>query len=129
MLNFCFFWFEILKIKRNSLRLWETSHRFIFPALNVRFLIFMLLCCLLRKCKRMSPWILRHLRCSHTLKTKVNFVHFVNQESNIFFVDFLSFLANPNNKVHDKALYQKWSSDDREQLKKFVVNYGYGRWK
>ncbi|KAL4474706.1 hypothetical protein ABPG72_002299 [Tetrahymena utriculariae] len=37
--------------------------------------------------------------------------------------------SNPNNKQHDKTLYQKWSADDREQLKKCIINYGYGRWK
>lgn len=37
--------------------------------------------------------------------------------------------ANPRNKVHNKILYYKWSMDDREQLKRLVLSFGYGRWK
>lgn len=29
----------------------------------------------------------------------------------------------------DKNLLNKWSADDREQLKKLILQYGYGRWK
>ncbi|EGR28103.1 hypothetical protein IMG5_183250 [Ichthyophthirius multifiliis] len=36
---------------------------------------------------------------------------------------------NPSNKQHDKSLYQKWTTDDKEQLKKCIINYGYCRWK
>jgi len=33
------------------------------------------------------------------------------------------------NKSTDKLLSSKWSADDKEQLKKFILIYGYGRWK
>ncbi len=32
-------------------------------------------------------------------------------------------------KPLDKQAGQKWSNDDREQLKKFLLQYGYGRWR
>ncbi len=33
------------------------------------------------------------------------------------------------NKMSEKLLGSKWSADDKEQLKKFILIYGYGRWK
>lgn len=29
----------------------------------------------------------------------------------------------------DKNLLNRWTADDREQLKKLILQYGYGRWK
>jgi len=37
--------------------------------------------------------------------------------------------ANPYNKTHDTLLYAKWVPDEREFLKRMVLNFGYGRWK
>jgi hypothetical protein len=31
--------------------------------------------------------------------------------------------------VVDKNLLNRWTADDREQLKKLILQYGYGRWK
>lgn len=36
---------------------------------------------------------------------------------------------NPQNKVPDRNLASKWSIDDKEQLKKFLLLNGYGRWR
>jgi len=38
-------------------------------------------------------------------------------------------LVNPKNKVHDNAMFSNWTADDREQLKKLMLLFGYGRWK
>ncbi|KRX05591.1 hypothetical protein PPERSA_12769 [Pseudocohnilembus persalinus] len=38
-------------------------------------------------------------------------------------------MQNPMNKSHNKQLYYQWSQDDREQLKKSILQYGYGRWR
>lgn len=38
-------------------------------------------------------------------------------------------VLNPLNKVPDRNLSNKWSMDDKEQLKKFLLIHGYGRWK
>lgn len=38
-------------------------------------------------------------------------------------------LAASKNKMPDKLLSSKWTMDDREQLKKYLLIYGYGRWK
>jgi len=29
----------------------------------------------------------------------------------------------------DKNILNRWTADDREQLKKLILQYGYGRWK
>ena len=39
------------------------------------------------------------------------------------------YIVASKNKVPDKLLGLKWSADDKEQLKKFILIYGYGRWK
>jgi len=38
-------------------------------------------------------------------------------------------LLNPHNKVPDRNLSSKWSIDDKDQLKKYLLIHGYGRWK
>ena len=38
-------------------------------------------------------------------------------------------MSNPRNKIHDKVISSKWSSEDREVLKRLILLYGYGRWK
>ena len=38
-------------------------------------------------------------------------------------------VLNPHNKVPDRNLPTKWSIDDKEQLKKYLLIHGYGRWK
>ncbi len=38
-------------------------------------------------------------------------------------------LSNPRNKIHDSELYSKWNSEDRDQLKKIILLFGYGRYK
>ena len=42
---------------------------------------------------------------------------------------YIVILAGSKNKIPDKILSAKWSLDDKEQLKKYVLMYGYGRWK
>ncbi|CAD8077937.1 unnamed protein product [Paramecium primaurelia] len=32
------------------------------------------------------------------------------------------------NRVHDKVLYAKWTQEDKEMLKKLILQFGYGRW-
>jgi hypothetical protein len=38
-------------------------------------------------------------------------------------------VLNPHNKVPDRNLPGKWSIDDKEQLKKYLLIHGYGRWR
>jgi len=38
-------------------------------------------------------------------------------------------MSNPRNKIHDKVIWSKWSTEDREVLKRLILLYGYGRWK
>ena len=40
----------------------------------------------------------------------------------------LPLAKNPKLSV-DKNMCSKWTPDDREQLKKLLLQYGYGRWK
>lgn len=35
---------------------------------------------------------------------------------------------NPFSKLHDKVSYLKWTVEDREFLKRLILQYGYGRW-
>lgn len=38
-------------------------------------------------------------------------------------------LVTLGSKIPDKLLPAKWTLDDREQLKKYIMMFGYGRWK
>lgn len=40
-----------------------------------------------------------------------------------------AYIPKTNKQSVDKGGCSKWTGDDREQLKKLLLQYGYGRWK